>query len=156
MYIVISLVFLLYNVHRKKPIRKWFCISSMPVKDTTAGIDSRHICAGFSWLDGIHNSHVCHSLFKHLVNMNQIVQFTIHWDERTELCGIAWSLLSDWKVYEAALDEQLVAFTDLKNLVLRNLDGLCLAYNKTSIRRAAATHKRPSYRLWEEQTSSLW
>ena len=45
---------------------------------TTAGIGSRHRCAGFSWLDGIQNSHVCHSLFKHLVNMYQIVQFTIH------------------------------------------------------------------------------
>ena len=41
-------------------------------------------CAGFSWLDGIHNSHVCYSVFKHQVNMYQIVLFTLHWDERTE------------------------------------------------------------------------
>jgi hypothetical protein len=48
------------------------------------------------------------------------------------LCGIAWSLLSNWKVFEAALDKQLVALTDLKNPVLRNLDGLCLQQNKYS------------------------
>ena len=85
LYLVISLVFPLYDTvtHMKKPIQKWFCIPSVAVKvkpNICWYLLMTQMC-WFCWLDGIPNSHVGHSLFKHLVYMYQFVQFTIHWEK---------------------------------------------------------------------------